>query len=537
MATVDEHLLPTYEKLKKIRERKDLKSRKPAYLRDKLILANGTEVDFNLRYYQVQGVLHLVAMNRFLLGDDTGLGKTAQSIASLCFVWEKKPETKVIILTNKSAVEQWVGEFEKFTTGITAFSCKGTPKKRAKARERFFNTEGPVAMVMGYRSAIGDFEHYQDLRDHIMVFDEATAFKNPSTQCHQVCAHLSKNASRSWALTATLIKNNLIEGWGIYKVIVPNLFGNKNNFLNHYCITRMQSLPGSRRQIPVIVGYRPKDIREFREKIDPYFLGRPKFEVASELPPLTKRVIKCGMSRIQQEKYKEALTGILGVGRGDEAEEKEVTKLTAVTYCQVIVNHPELIDVDGKSEKLDTLVELLNEGDFAGEKVIVFSRFRRMVDIIEKTLEKKKIKTCRITGAESEDGRAKSQKLFQNVDSGVDVILITSAAAEAVNLQAARAIVFYDTPWSAGDYLQLLGRMIRIGSTQDRCFAIHLVCRSTIDVRVMQVLNTKMGLVESVLGKRIKGDEDNGSAKQGELIETSSELNDLFDALTEDALK
>ena len=299
----------------------------------------------------------------------------------------------------------------------------------------------------------------------------------------------------------------------------------------------MQSLPGSRRQIPVIVGYRPKDIQEFREKIDPYFLGRPKFEVASELPPLTKRVIKCGMSRIQQEKYKEALTGILGVGRGDEAEEKEVTKLTAVTYCQVIVNHPELIDVDGKSEKLDTLVELLNEGDFAGEKVIVFSRFRRMVDIIEKTLEKKKIKTCRITGAESEDGRAKSQKLFQNVDSGVDVILITSAAAEAVNLQAARAIVFYDTPWSAGDYLQLLGRMIRIGSTQDRCFAIHLVCRSTIDVRVMQVLNTKMGLVESVLGKRIKGDEDNGSAKQGELIETSSELNDLFDALTEDALK
>ena len=109
MATIDEHLLPTDEKLKNIRERKDLKSRKPAYLRDKLILADGTEVDFNLRYYQVQGVLHLVAMNLFLLGDDTGLGKTAQSIASLCFVWEKKPDTKVIILTNKSAVEQWVG--------------------------------------------------------------------------------------------------------------------------------------------------------------------------------------------------------------------------------------------------------------------------------------------------------------------------------------------------------------------------------------------------------------------------------------------
>jgi len=530
---VDEHILPTYEKLKKIRGRKDLKSRKPTLLKDKIALSNGTEIDFNLRYYQVQGVLHLVAMNRFLLGDDTGLGKTAQSIASLCFVWEKEPDTKAIILTNKSAVEQWVGEFEKFTNGVEAFSCKGTPKQRALARERFYNAEGPVAMVMGYRSAIGDFEHYQDLQGHIMIFDEATAFKNPSTQCHQVCAHLSQNASRAWALTATLIKNNLIEGWGIYKVIVPSLFGNKNNFMNQYCITRMQSLPGSRRQIPVIVGYRPKDIQEFRDKIDPYFLGRPKFEVASELPPLTKRTIKCGLSKIQQEKYKEALSGILEVGSGDLAEEKEVTKLTAVTYCQVIANHPELIDIEGKSEKLDTLVEIIDEGDFANEKVIVFSRFRKMIDIIERTLNKKKIKTCRITGAETEEGRAKSQKLFQDTASGVDVILITSAAAEAVNLQAARAIIFYDTPWSAGDYLQLLGRMIRIGSTQDRCFALHLVCKNTIDVRVMQVLNKKMGLVESVLGKRIKGEGED--LQQGELIEVTSELNDLFEALTEDA--
>ena len=107
---------------------------------------------------------------------------------------------------------------------------------------------------------------------------------------------------------------------------------------------------------------------------------------------------------------------------------------------------------------------------------------------------------------------------------------ITTAAAEAINLQAAKALVFYDTPWSAGDYLQILGRMIRIGSTHDRCYAIHLVCEKTIDERVVKVLSKKMGLVESVLGKRIKGEGDTGV-----MVDAVNDLSDLFEGLLQDA--
>lgn len=415
---------------------------------------------------------------------------------------------------------------------MTVIVCKGSPAQRKKAREEYEAATGPTVLVMGYRSAVQDFSEIQDWEGYIFINDEATAYKNNTTQVHQVCRHLSSKAERTWALTATLIKNSLIEGWGIYQVVAPGLFGNKNSFLNEYCITRMQTLPGSRRQVPIIVGYRERDVRAFRDKIDPYFLGRPKSEVASDLPPLIIKQIQCTLTKFQQEKYAEALTGLLEIGRDDKVEEKEVTKLTAVIYCQQIVNHPDLIGCDGDSDKLDTLIDLLTEGELANEKVIVFSRFRKMIDIIGPALKKTGTKSVRITGEEDEKARKASQDTFQDPNSDVRVVLITTAASEAINLQAAKAIIFYDTPWSAGDYLQLLGRMIRIGSLHDRCYALHLVASGTIDERVVKVMETKMGLVEKVLGKRIKGEEDSDV-----VVSADNDLSDLFNSLVQDAKK
>lgn len=457
---------------------------------------------------------------------------TLQSISALCYLWERTPDLKVIILTSKSSVEQWAGEFHKFTKGVTPFVSRGSPVQRRKVREAFWEASGPTVLVMGYRTAVQDFAELQDREGYILVTDEAAAYKNHETQVHQVCKYLSSKADRTWALTATLIKNNLIEGWGVYNVLVPGLFGSRNHFLNEYCITRMQVLPGTRRQVPVIVGYRQRDIEAFRKRIDPYFLGRPKFEVASELPPLVTRHVKVGMTKLQEAKYREALEGLLLVGeKTGQVEEKEVTKLTAVTYCQQIVNHPELIGVDGESEKLDALLDLVsNGGELDGEKVIVFTRFRKMVDIMVPALKKQGVRAVRITGAEDERGRKTSQDSFQDPKSDAMVCCITTAAAEAINLQAAKALIFYDTPWSAGDYLQILGRMIRIGSTHDRCYAIHLVTEGTIDDRVVKVLTKKMGLVESVLGKRIKGETDTSLT-----VDATNDLSDLFASLLTDA--
>lgn len=455
---------------------------------------------------------------------------TLSSIAACCYLFDREPDTTVVVLTKKSVVNQWADEIRRFSTGVEAFTAKGTPAQRRKAYAEFNAHTGPKVIIMGYRTAVQDFTELQDWSIGVMILDEATVVKNPTSQIHQVVRHLANpdTTKRCWGLTATLIKNNLVEGYGIYRVVVPSLFGmTATAFQNDYCIVQMQPI-GKGRKVPVVVGYRKSDVDRFRLKIEPYYLGRPKHAVATELPALTSKIVKVGMTAVQHLKYQEALAGILQVG----AEEKEVTKLTAVTYCQEIVNHPGLIQCDGDSEKLDELVDMLGSGDLEGEKVIVYTRFARMVTIGMKALEDVKIKCVRVTGAESEDERAAAQRAFQDPNSDVKVIWITSAGNDAINLQAAKALVFYDTPFSAGDFLQTLGRMIRIGSIHTRVTAIHLVADNTVDERVMAIMEKKMSLLEAVLGKRIKGEgEDEGDT----VIRADREIDDLFEALRKDA--
>jgi SWI/SNF-related matrix-associated actin-dependent regulator of chromatin subfamily A member 5 len=535
--TLPPEMAALYEKLKSLRSRTDLSVRPSRYLVETFRGFDGGVRPFQLRYYQVQGLLHLLLMNRFILGDDCGLGKTLETLAALGFLWEKNPNGKVIVLTTKSAVTQWAGEFRKFMQGVEVVIFKGTPQKRAKLREHFLGLTGPSVLVMNYALARADFTNLQDWKDYTLVLDECTAVKNPSAQIHKVCKHLATQAQRVWGLTATLIKNHLIEGYGIYKVVAPWVFPmSKTDFMYQFCVTRMQRLPGTRRQVPVVVGYRKKDIVRFKEVIDPFFLGRAKHEVASELPALICHQVDVGLSDAQQTLYAEALSEVLQIGEGDAAESKEVSQLTAIIYCQQIVNHPQLISREGDSLKLNALLEMLSEGDLASEKVIVFSRFRKMIDIIVPALQNlhkdKKDYCVRITGSETPVMREQNQRLFQDPESDTNVICITMAGSDAINLQAAKAIIFYDSPWSAGDYLQILGRMIRIGSAHDSVFAIHLIASQTVDDRVMTVLNTKMGLIEGVLGKKLKGIEDNDFQ-----ISQESGTKDLFAALREDAQK
>jgi SNF2 family DNA or RNA helicase len=532
---MDERLKAAHDKLRDIRTRTDLSLRATPLLKPTFTDFDGSEQPLRIRYYQVQAVLHLVMMNRFLLGDDTGTGKTLVSIAALCFVWAKEPNTRVIILTNKSVVMQWATEFAKFCTpgSIKALPCSGAPAQRHAVYKEFQHSVGPTVLILGYASARRDIKHLQNLKDYILVTDEATAYKNPSTQTYQVVRHLGhpERARRMWALTATLIKNNLIEGFGIYSLLVPGLFPtSKNRFMSEYCLTRLQPIPGSRRQIPVIIGYRSDQIKRFREKIDPYFLARAKMDVAKELPILTVKEHRMAMTPEQAVKYHEALSGLLEIDQTGET--KETTKLTALIYCQQIVDHPELVECDGESDKMDELFEILTEGDLADEKVIVFSRFRKMVNILEREASSKKygLKTVRITGDEDEGEREEAMRIFQDPKSDVRVCWITSAGAEGINLQAAKALIFYDNPWSAGDYIQILGRMIRIGSTHDRCYAIHLVARGTIDVQVMAVLRKKMQLIEEVMGRRIKGEDD-----KNVLVSDANSVDDIFNALAADA--
>lgn len=499
---------------------------------------------------------------------------TLEAITTLGALWEKDPDLKVIIVTNTSVMNQWGAEIDKFTEGIRWRVCKGGPEKRTALYEDYFTNwdeDEPEVLIINYHRMRRDkraFQAFSEGHRYCLILDEVTAVKNPESKTHHVFRELSLKADRVYGLTATLIKNNLEEGFGIYRVVVPDLFRTKQGFYRNFCQTRMQRIPGTRKKVPVIVGHTRKQIADFRTTIDPYYLGRAKHDVADELPVLTTKDISMPMERSQYIYYQEALEGLLTLNADSEdEEEREVTKLTQLIYCQEIVDSPALIGNDVKSGKEEYFLELLKE-ELEGEKVIVFTRFKSMVNRLQNILEKdgyalgihdvgkkdwqpvedtKAVPKglVRITGDETPEQRDAGRRAFTDTKN-TNLIFLTMAGAEAINLQEARVMIFYDLPWSAGDYIQLVGRMIRIGSPHDRVYALHLLSETpegykTIDHHVRETLEKKMGYIEQALGERLvkdgeeiirtaAGDDDAEIIK----VETSS-TSDLFDLLLNDA--
>lgn len=566
-----------YEQLKKVRASTTLSLKPTPMLKSEIVDLAGNTQPLRLRYYQSQGIFHMLAMTRMVLGDGTGLGKTLQTIGALCYQWEKEPDNKVIVVCPKSAIRQWEDEVYRFTTGIKVYVATGSFDKRKAAYDAWAAAPtGPgdpkSILVTNYHGLVRDWDQgavkadpkkgipatpgvLDDLTSRlrtVVVYDECTAFKNNSTKTWQTCKFLSDRSKRVYGLTATLLKNNLMEGFSIYKVIQPGVFSTKTAFMDEFCRTELQRIAGGRK-IPIVVGY--KNLEKFRSMIDPYFLGRAKHQVSNELPSLTTREITCELSPAECKKYQEALDGLLELGDGELKEFEDTKALTSLIYCQEVVDSLSLLNFKGGEEilvsmyddqrtnvkelgaKETALMDLLSS-DFEGEKIIIYTRFEKMVTRLTEILKANKIKSVRITGKEKAEQRKAAQDAFQKLDSGVDVIFITDAGSEAINLQAAAGMIFYDSPWSWGNYVQLLGRMIRIGSIHPSVLAVHLVAtlpvsgdskkRQTIDHHVLRGLRAKKQLIDQIIGEAAKG--------ALTFDRSGSDVRALFDAMRRDAV-
>jgi SNF2 family DNA or RNA helicase len=332
---------------------------------------DGTLQPFKIRYYQVQAIFHLLTMKRFVLGDDTGTGKTPILIASLCYAWEKEINNNAIVVTTKSALRQWVSEIQRFSNGIKTFVVSGQPLERRNTYEAFKAYQGPdkKVLVLGYSSLVRDWNSgatrpllpngnpdpkaplNPGLLDGItksvpnltVTFDECHSFKNNTTKTWQVCHDLSMRAHRCYGLTATLLQNRLMEGFCIYKCIYPDVFTTKTAFLKDYCVTRMQPVGGGR-QIPVVVGY--KNLQGFRDRIDPFYLGRAKHLISNELPKLITKDVIVELTAAEDAKYKEALSGILEMGDGEIRDYEEHKAFVSLIFCQQTVDSLALLRYD-----------------------------------------------------------------------------------------------------------------------------------------------------------------------------------------------
>jgi SNF2 family DNA or RNA helicase len=300
----------------------------------------------------------------------------------------------------------------------------------------------------------------------------------------------------------------------------PKLFKYITKFRNDYCITKPQYVRGGR-QIQIVVGY--KNLNDFISKIEPYYLSRRKYEVAKELPSLITKEVICYMTSDQQSVYESIEEEMNEIKIDDES-----SSLSLLVKLQQSADHPDLIEeLSGyKSSKLETLLDML-DNELSERKTIVFSRFKSMINMIGDKLNDIGIKYSRVTGDENDPKIRQQAKLkFQDINSGVNVILITSAGAESINLQSADNFIFYDSPWSWGMYVQLIGRMIRIGSSHKTVIAHHLMSvksngKKTIDSYVIKKLKEKKKLADIVAGEGIKnGLEFSESNDRRQIIES-----------------
>lgn len=496
------------------------------------------------RNYQAIGVLHLITAKRFLLGDAAGLGKTLQSLACYGYLKESYPNLKLLVVAPKSSLFQWKGEVEKFMQGVTAEVVASGNLRIGKGPEnlltgatarkykldKFFSNNSDI-LIINYNTLVTEHENMiPRLGLYMVIFDEATYFKNHKNETWRAVERTSTSASRVIALTATVIKNRLEEAFSIFFAIVPGLFKNITRFRNAFhntIILKMGTYTDKKtnqvktRRVPKLIGY--KNLNVFRQYIDPYFLGRKKEDVAKELPKLISKEVILEMEEKQAKTYLAALDGVLQL---DSGEIKELEKISTLIYCQQISDSPNLIGIDAKSSKEEELLQLLKE-DFIDEKVIVFTNFKKQIDRFEDIFKKEKIKMTRITGDESAAKREVNKQNFQDKTSGVDVIFINRAGSESINLQAASTFIFYDLPWSYGDYIQLVGRAQRIGSEHASILVLHFINKGTIDEHVLKVLKSKQGLVTEIFG----------DTKSGELNFDQDMIEFLFNEVVNDATR
>jgi SNF2 family DNA or RNA helicase len=506
-------------------------------------------------------------LERMVLGDACGLGKTLQGITAYTFAKDRDPDIKLLVVCPKSATTQWDEEFVKFSQGITTKVISNEYEKLRgfEARSLQYQKFEEDVLIINYAPVLNEYEMLiETLSPNFMViFDEVQAFKNRKSKTHFACKFIAQRADRVYGLSATLIKNNLEEVWGVYDVIVPGLFGNITKFKSTYCKQRLMKLEikGKTRYIPKIIGY--KNLKHFKNTLNPYFLIRKKEEVESELPKLISKKVVLDMCSEQKQLYKEALSGILHEDRvkseyfeicdhiramGEEnidektkkkyvklkdkydafltPEGKKRGKLAALTYCQMISNGPGLLNELGDSSKEEEFIRLMKEELFT-EKVILFTRFKSGIPFLEIRCDRNGIDHTKITGDCDDRERKKARLRFQE-DPNCKVIFITTAGSAALNLQAAGVLIFYDTPWSYGDLVQTIGRAQRIGSLQDHILVIHMVNKGTIDTHVISKVTDKKKLSDSIVGDTAEGALDFVEHEE-------SAVNELYDDLLSDA--
>lgn len=430
------------------------------------------QVTAKLRDYQEVGVRWLSMLNHYgfggILADDMGLGKTLQTIAFLSSV--VTADSKILILAPSSLIYNWKEEFEKFAPQMKVEVIYGL-----KASRDEIIASNPQVAITSYASFRQDVEQYEKNQYQYLILDEAQVMKNSQTKIAQ---YLRKfDVPHTFALSGTPIENHVEELWSIFQIVLPGLFPGKKDF----------------KQLS------PETISHY---VKPFIMRRKKSEVLQELPDLIEMTYKNELADDQKTIYlaqlKQMQDRILSSSE-EELNRSKMEILSGLMRLRQICDTPSLFleDYDGESGKLDSLRELLEQIKDGNQRVLIFSQFRGMLDIIEKELDALKMTSFKITGSTPANERQDMTNAF-NSGQGDAFLISLKAGGVGLNLTGADTVILVDLWWNPAVEDQAIGRAHRMG--QDKNVEVYrMITRGTIEEKIQELQTSKRHLVSTIL--------------------------------------
>ncbi len=444
-----------------------------------------------LRPYQKQGVewLYFLRSYRFagILADDMGLGKTVQALTVLAL--EKVEGVPSIVVCPKSLLYNWKNEATTFFPDLRVLVYEGTPAERERLQ---IDIVAHDLIVVGYATLKRDADVLcaPHRRYNYAVLDEAQYIKNHMTKMAQCVKEIP--ADYRLALTGTPLENHVFELWSIYDYLMPGFLGRHDHFAEQY-------------HKPIMEGNDRNALVHLRKKIECFMLRRTKDEVLAELPPKIEQVVECVLTDAQNIVYQQILGDVRGTvfsavdARGFRGSHIHI--LAGLTKLRQACNHPALLTKEEdytayESAKLDACLELIEEVRQGGRKVLVFSQFTGMLDILARALTAQDIGYAYLSG--------KTQRREQvidrfNTDPKVTAFLISmKAGGTGLNLTAADTVIVFDPWWNPSVENQAIDRAHRIGQTKS-VNVYRLLTKGTIEEKIQALKRKKQGLFDAVV--------------------------------------
>lgn len=441
-----------------------------------------------LREYQKTGYQWLKNLSNLglsgILADEMGLGKTIQIIALL--LSEKKDfKTPSLVVSPTSLIYNWQKEISRFAPEMNAVVLSGTAKERQSI---FSSSENADVFIITYDTLKRDINHLKDIEFNYIILDEAQYIKNPLTKAAEAVKSLQSR--RRFALTGTPIENSLSELWSIFDFLMPGYLHSYSKFQKIY-------------ERPIVLENDKDALLSLRNHTVPFILRRTKEQVLKDLPDKVYSILYAELTKEQKKLY--AANFLKAKGEFDAYLSEETLNknkfkvLSMLTRLRQICCHPAMFveNYTGGSGKLDITLETIKTLVESKHRILLFSQFTSMLDIIKKGLDAMKISYYYLDGKTPSKERTLLTEEFNK--GGPSIFLISlRAGGSGLNLTGADIIMHFDQWWNPAVMEQASDRAHRIGQKKT-VHVYNIIAKDTIEEKIIELQNKKRDLTQNVI--------------------------------------